>query len=343
MYKNVAWFDRKTRAPGILSTMFSEDVTNLNGLSTEIVGTMSETAFCLIFGIWISAFFQWRMTLVCIVATPMVMLGGVLMAKLQWKSSGGKNQNDASVKQEDPYDKSNALLSDIITNYRTVISFGQDNVNEIMNKYEKLLIGPLKRRVCNAMLAGIAYGYSLCIRFIFVGIVFFIGSKFTVDYNLNPKDVFFSIYIIFTSAMGAGFAMSSVPNATEARESASVIFSMIDDKTDIDVRKFVQGKVKKVPNGTIEFKNITFNYPSRKAKVLKNFNMTIPAGKKIGLVGHSGCGKSTITNLLLRFYDIKEGQVLIDGQNIDNYDISELRRQIGYVMQEPILFNQTIK
>ena len=57
MYKNVAWFDRKTRAPGILSTMFSEDVTNLNGLSTEIVGTMAETAFCLIFGVWISAFF----------------------------------------------------------------------------------------------------------------------------------------------------------------------------------------------------------------------------------------------------------------------------------------------
>lgn len=101
--------------------------------------------------------------------------------------------------------------------------------------------------------------------------------------------------------------------------------------------------MKKVPNGTIEFKNITFNYPSRKSKVLKNFNMTIPAGKKIGLVGHSGCGKSTLTNLLLRFYEIKEGQVLIDGQNISEYDISELRRQIGFVMQEPILFNATIK
>jgi hypothetical protein len=82
--------------------------------------------------------------------------------------------------------------------------------------------------------------------------VFFVGSKFTVDYNLNPKDVFFSIYIIFTSALGAGFAMSSIPNATEARESASVIFSMIDDKSPLDVRKF-NGKVKKVPNGTIEF------------------------------------------------------------------------------------------
>lgn len=98
MYKNVAWFDRKSRAPGILSTVFSEDISNLNGLSTEIVGTMSETAFCLIFGIWLSAFFEWRMTLVCIAATPLVMLGGMLMSKLQWKNKGGKSTHDVSVK-----------------------------------------------------------------------------------------------------------------------------------------------------------------------------------------------------------------------------------------------------
>lgn len=194
-----------------------------------------------------------------------------------------------------------------------------------MSKYESLLVGPLSRRVLNAHIAGLAYGYSLCIRFVYVGCVFYIGSLFTVEYNLNTKDVFFSIYIIFVAAMGAGHAVSSVPNAAEARESASVIFSMIDDKSALDVRNF-ESKLKIVPKGTIEFKNINFNYPSRKAKVLKNFNMTIPAGKKIGLVGHSGCGKSTITNLLLRFYDIKEGQVLIDGQNINEYDISELRR-----------------
>lgn len=194
-----------------------------------------------------------------------------------------------------------------------------------MAKYEALLVGPLARRVLNAHLAGIAYGYSMCVRFIYIGVVFSIGSKFTVDYNLNPQDVFFSIYIIFTSALGAGFAMSTVPNATEARESASVIFSMIDEKSDLDVRKFV-GKVKQIPNGALEFKNITFNYPSRKANVLDDFTMSIPAGKKIGLVGHSGCGKSTITNLLLRFYEINKGQLLIDGQGIEEYDISELRR-----------------
>lgn len=72
-------------------------------------------------------------------------------------------------------------------------------------------------------------------------------------------------------------------------------------------------------------------------------NMKIPATKKIALVGHSGCGKSTITSLLLRFYDINEGCLKIDGHDIKDYDIKELRKQIGYVMQEPVLFNMSIK
>jgi len=67
--------------------------------------------------------------------------------------------------------------------------------------------------------------------------------------------------------------------------------------------------------------------------------MVIPENFKIAIVGSSGCGKSTITNLILRFYDIQSGKILIDGRNINEYNIQMLRRQIGYVMQEPILFN----
>jgi len=71
--------------------------------------------------------------------------------------------------------------------------------------------------------------------------------------------------------------------------------------------------------------------------------MRIPATKKIALVGHSGCGKSTIANLLLRMYDINGGSLLIDGKDIREYNVKELRNQIGIVMQEPLLFNTTIK
>ena len=92
----------------------------------------------------------------------------------------------------------------------------------------------------------------------------------------------------------------------------------------------------------IQFKEVSFKYPTRDQMVLDGMNLKIPAGAKIALVGHSGCGKSTITNLLLRFYDIIGGQIKIDGIDLNDYNPLSLRRQIGYVMQEPMLFNTNI-
>ena len=77
--------------------------------------------------------------------------------------------------------------------------------------------------------------------------------------------------------------------------------------------------------------------------MLDEFNLEIKSGSKIALIGHSGCGKSTITNLILRFYNILDGEICIDDLPIDNYDVKSLREQIGFVMQEPILFNATIR
>jgi len=80
------------------------------------------------------------------------------------------------------------------------------------------------------------------------------------------------------------------------------------------VRKPAADAIKLVEKGHIEFKDVTFNYPTRAQKVMQDFNIDIPAGAKIALVGHSGCGKSTLTNILLRFYNINDGKVLIDGK-----------------------------
>jgi len=119
------------------------------------------------------------------------------------------------------------------------------------------------------------------------------------------------------------------------------VFAIIDEPSKIDTRD--ENGEKFIKNGEIEFLNADFQYPSRNQKVINSMNMKIPATKKIALVGHSGCGKSTTANLLLRLYDLTGGKLLIDGVDIRDYNVRELRKQIGIVMQEPLLFNATIK
>lgn len=94
--------------------------------------------------------------------------------------------------------------------------------------------------------------------------------------------------------------------------------------------------------GEIEFKNVTFYYPDTKKPALKDFSLLIRPGQSIALVGQSGVGKTTIGKLLLRFYDVQKGEILLDGTNIKKFTKSQLRSYMGVVPQEPILFNDTI-
>jgi ABC-type multidrug transport system fused ATPase/permease subunit len=105
----------------------------------------------------------------------------------------------------------------------------------------------------------------------------------------------------------------------KAQTAASKIFEIIDESSEIDARSS-EGE-KKVATGTITLRNVNFVYPSKSERVLKRISFEIPARKKIALVGHSGCGKSTIVSLLLRMYDVTGGQLLIDGVDIKDYSL----------------------
>ncbi|MCC7469816.1 MAG: ABC transporter ATP-binding protein [Bacteroidetes bacterium] len=110
----------------------------------------------------------------------------------------------------------------------------------------------------------------------------------------------------------------------------------------IDIKDPENPKKCKIKEGKILFENVYFEYKDGK-DVFKNFNLEIPSGQKVGLVGRSGSGKTTITNLLLRFEDVQEGSIKIDGQDIRNITQDDLRQNISYVPQEPILFHRTLK
>ena len=111
---------------------------------------------------------------------------------------------------------------------------------------------------------------------------------------------------------------------------------------EIDIRDPENPEKCEIKNGNIVFENVSFEYKDGK-DVFEKFNLEIPSGQKVGIVGHSGSGKTTITNLLLRFEDVTNGSVKIDGQDIRNITQDDLRSKISYVPQEPVLFHRTLK
>lgn len=106
---------------------------------------------------------------------------------------------------------------------------------------------------------------------------------------------------------------------------------------------FDEDGVGRVTSGDIEFKNVTFTYPSGKQPVLHTVSFKIQSGKKVAFVGHSGSGKSTITRIILRMYDVQEGEIIIGGKNIKDMNIKHLRQSVGYVEQHVDLFDDTVK
>lgn len=173
---------------------------------------------------------------------------------------------------------------------------------------------------------------------------FVCGKLITVNIlGLDQYLVLATSFLLFTAFMGVGMQVTNIPSIQKAKESAREVFAIIDEPSSLDVRATTQDTITDIGRGRIQFKKVCFQYPSRSAKVLEDLDMTIPAGSKIALVGHSGSGKSTITNLLLRFYDIQSGKILLDGERLEDYAARSLRWQTGYVMQEPILFNKSIK
>jgi len=143
--------------------------------------------------------------------------------------------------------------------------------------------------------------------------------------------------IIFDRLWEFGKALTKFMEAAADMKEVIDIFETVPDILDPAKPETINMK-----NGNIEFKNISFVYDSGQ-RVFKNFDLKIKSGDKIGLVGHSGAGKSTITKLLLRFVDVSSGKIEIDGQDIRAILQDDLRKVISYVPQEPVLFHRSIR
>lgn len=170
--------------------------------------------------------------------------------------------------------------------------------------------------------------------------VIWYGGKEVILGNSTPGNFFSFITAMILLYEPIKRLNSSYGIIQEGIGAAKRVFEIIDIDSEMALEKDSKKELKEFKN-CIEFKNISFKYD--KDYVLKNFNLMVHKGERIGIVGVSGGGKSTLVNLLPRFYELEEGQILIDGVDIKEYSLKSLRNLIAMVTQEVILFNATIK
>ena len=133
--------------------------------------------------------------------------------------------------------------------------------------------------------------------------------------------------------------MDSLSTYTDGLVAASRILKLMDTQELIPEQKNLEDA--KITRGKIEFKHVSFSYDG-KNQVLKDISFVADENQTVALVGHTGSGKSSIINVLMRFYEFEEGQILIDGRDIRDYTYKELRDKIGLVLQDPFMFYGTI-
>ena len=181
---------------------------------------------------------------------------------------------------------------------------------------------------------------------------FIYGRHLIVNHEWNSNagrefkggDVLTTLFATVMAVMSIGMISPMIKMIQESCIATSDYFTLLERKINMDFSHSTFKPPKSEVKGKIEFRNVKFFYPSDpdERPILKGLNLVFEPGKKVALVGESGCGKSTTVNLIERLYETVSGEVLIDDVDIKNYDLPYLRTMIGYVQQEPILFNNSI-
>jgi ATP-binding cassette subfamily B (MDR/TAP) protein 1 len=334
LHLHIGFFDEDENAPGSLLTRLSIDTTQLNTLVLSVVGDLVGTLGTAAVGLGLSFYFSWRLTLISICFLPFIVYAQIIIAKTR---RGGREE-DKKIDIE-----AGGVLSECVINTKTIYSFNFQK--PAVNMYLQILYEAEKKFFKDSFIKGIVCGLGVFAMYASNATVFHFSGVFIRKGKLSFQDMNSAMNCVMTMSQGISQGLVGVSEYTKAKKAFSSVFSTMDTKTLIDPSE--EGNKGKITpenlKGKIEFKNVTFAYPTRPdQKILRDISLTIPEGHSAALVGYSGCGKSTIIQLIERYYDADKGEVLIDGINIKDYNLYQLRKKIGLVSQEPVLFKRSV-
>ena len=313
---------------GILMSRITNDVNSMQGTVSEAVTSLLKDSFTLVCLIFVIFYRDWQLALVAMVIFPLTIYP---------IATFGRKMRSVATRTQVTMGTLTTLLQETISGARIVKAFGREDYegSRFSRENENLLRLTLKA----VSISAISSPFMEFLGGIGIAAIVFYGG-YQVIQGVSTPGTFFSFLTALLMLYEPIKRLTNVNNTIQQGiAGAQRVFSIIDTVPEI------QNKTGAVPlpaiSKAIEIRNVTFRYED--VPVLNRINLTVRAGEAVAFVGMSGGGKTTLVNLIPRFYDVSEGQILIDGLDVRDVTIESLRAQIGMVTQQTILFNDTVR
>lgn len=321
----VSFFDQQSTG-SLLSRITYDTEQVASASSNALVTVVREGAY--IIGLFsIMFYYSWQLSVILIILAPIVATVIRLVSR---------RFRDISKNMQNTMGNVTASAEQMLKGHKEVLIFGGQKLEaECFNRVSNQM-----RQQGMRMTAASAISDPLVqlIASLAVSFVLFAASFPSVMHTLSAG----TFTVVFSSMFALMKPLKSLTNVNAQFQRGMAACQTLFAILDMEQEKNIGSLSIKRAKGEIEFRNVTFSYPTKDIPALKNISFKIEAGKTVALVGRSGSGKSTIANLLTRFYDIPEGHILLDGHDLYAYELSSLRNQIGLVSQNVHLFNDTI-
>ncbi|MGD8170170.1 lipid A ABC transporter ATP-binding protein/permease MsbA [Vibrio sp. TRT 21S02] len=325
MHMPVSYFDKESTG-GLLSRITYDSEQVAGATSRALVSIVREGAS--IIGLLVLMFWNsWQLSLVLFVVAPLVAWGIGVVSKRFRKIS--KNMQEAM-------GNVTASAEQMLKGHKVVLSYGGQ---EVERERFDAVSNQMRQQTMKLVAAqAIANPVIQVIASIALVAVLFLASVDSIRSELTPG----TFTVVFSAMFGLMRPLKALTNVTSEFQrgmaASQTLFALMDLETEVDNGKYTAQKVR----GDISVEDVTFTYEGKEKPALSNVSFTIPEGQTLALVGRSGSGKSTIANLFTRFYDVDSGVIKLDGHDIRDYTLPNLRSHFALVSQNVHLFNDTI-
>ncbi|XP_029444910.1 ATP-binding cassette sub-family B member 5-like isoform X2 [Rhinatrema bivittatum] len=329
--QEISWYDNKENNTGTLTTRLATEASQVQTATGSRLGLIAQNVCSMGLSVIIAFAYGWEMTLLILAMAPVLAMAGLLETRAL---SGFANRDKKQLQS------AGKVATEAVENIRTVVSLTRERAFEEM--YNENLQKPFRNAQKKAQTYGCCFAFSQAFLYFTYAAGYRFGAYLITIGRMNIEEVFLVFSIMAYGAMAVGQTLSFAPDYAKAKLAAAYLFALFERTPVIDSYS-QSGQKPDTFKGTLELRDVFFRYPARlDVPVLRGLSIQIGQGQTVAFVGSSGCGKSTSVQLLQRFYDPHQGQVLFDGLDARNLNIQWIRSQMGIVSQEPMLFDRSI-